>query len=442
MAPELSGADAIEVARACHIAGDLEGAIAAYRAIIDAQPENAEAWHLLGVAAHQTGEHVLACTLIESAISLAPARADYHNNLAQALRATGAETAARDALARALALDPAHAKALANLASLLRAQGQFAEALGMAKRAAAAAPADPEVHINLGNALKDAMQAEQREVGRKRWQGFPAPPRVYEAPSWQGEGLAGKTLLLYPEQGLGDTIQLVRYAPLARARGARVVLEAPRALVPLVYPLADDVIASGSPPPRFDVHASLADLPAIFATTLQSVPARAPYLSADAGLVETMRERACGRGKLRVGLNWSGNLASPVERFRRVPPEALALLRDLAGIDWVCLQKGPGGDALARPLAMIETGQSDLAETAALIETLDLVVTTDTAVAHLAGALAKPTFVLLHHAPDWRWMLQGAASPWYPSARLFRQAEPGNWAPVVAAVAEALRGRV
>ena len=147
---------------------------------------------------------------------------------------------------------------------------------------------------------------------------------------------------------------------------------------------------------------------------------------------------------MRVGLNWSGNPLSPVERFRNLPAAAMTPLAGLAGIDWINLQKGPGGDALPRPaeLGLIETGEGPLDETAALIATLDRVVTTDTAVAHLAGALGVPTLLMLHHAPDWRWLLDRSDSPWYPSLRLFRQENPGDWAPVVGAVAEALSKRV
>ena len=147
---------------------------------------------------------------------------------------------------------------------------------------------------------------------------------------------------------------------------------------------------------------------------------------------------------MRVGFNWTGNPLSPVERFRALTVEAATPLAGLAGIDWISLQKGPGGDVLPRPagLDLIETGEGPLDETAALIASLDLVLTTDTAVAHLAGALGVPTWVMLHHAPDWRWLLDRGDSPWYPSIRLFRQANPGNWAPVVGAVAEALSKRV
>jgi hypothetical protein len=157
---------------------------------------------------------------------------------------------------------------------------------------------------------------------------------------------------------------------------------------------------------------------------------------ADPARIKTLRAETRGNAGLRVGLNWSGNPDSPVEKFRSPPLDALAPLAALDGIDWISLQKGPGGDALTRPAAfdLIETGEAPLDETAALIATLDLVVTTDTAVAHLAGALGVPCFVLLHHAPDWRWLLGRADCPWYPSLRLFRQEKPGDWAPVVEAV--------
>ena len=466
-----------------HQKGDLDAAIAAYRGIIDRAPEIADPWHLLGVALHQKGEPKLARQLIETAIGLNGAVADYHSNLGMVLLALRDEAAAEHSLRHAVRLAPMHAKALANLAGLLRGRGLFDDALDLARRAVAAAPNDPEVHNNLGNAWKDAMHPAEAVVAydralaldpgyalahwnralarltlgdyaagfdafawRWRWGGFPTRLRDYPAPVWTGQEVAGKTLFLYPEQGLGDAIQFVRYAALARARGATVVVEAPGGLAPLVARsgLADRVIVPGDDVPPFDLHAPFLDLPHLFETTLETIPAPRSYLMADPAQVRALRARSQGSGLMRVGLNWSGNPLSPVERFRNLPVAAMTPLAGLAGIDWINLQKGPGGDALPRPagLNLIETGEGPLDETAALIASLDRVVTTDTAVAHLAGALGVPTWVMLHHAPDWRWLLDRDDSPWYSSLRLFRQANPGDWAPVVGAVAEALSKRV
>lgn len=474
---------AFEAALRDHQNGNLDAAIAGYRAIIDRAPEIADPWHLLGVALHQKGDTALARRLIETAIGLSDGVADYHSNLGMVLLALRDEAAAEQSLRHAIRLMPSHAKALANLAGVLRGRGAFDEALDLARRAVAAAPDDPETHNNLGNALKDTMHpAEAVEsydrslalkpdfalahwnralalltlgdyrVGfeelawRWRWSGFPTPPRDYAAPLWTGQEIAGKTLFLYPEQGLGDAIQFVRYASLARARGGHVFVEAPGGLAPLFVRsnLADRVVVPGETMPPFDFHVPFLDLPHLFATALDTVPGTTPYLIADPTLVPAMRARTKGRGALRVGLNWNGNPLSPVERFRHLPIAAAAPLARLSGIDWISLQKGPGGDTVPRPvgLELIETGEGPLDETAALIASLDLIVSTDTAVAHLAGALGVPTWLMLHHAPDWRWQLGRADSPWYPSMRLFRQANPGDWAPVVGAVAEALSKRV
>jgi Flp pilus assembly protein TadD len=474
---------AFDAALRDHQSGNLAAAIAAYRAILDRDPDIADAWHLLGVALHQTGKSTPARRMIETAIALNDGVADYHNNLGMILVALGERDAAEQTLRHAVRLQPAGGKALANLAGLLRARGALDEAFELSARAVALAPGDAEAHNNLGNVLKDVMRIEEAldayeraialrgdfalahwnralallSLGRYpegfaelawrwRWSGFPSKPRTYPAPLWDGGDLAGKTLFLYPEQGLGDVIQFVRYAALARAQGARVIVEAPADLVPLIARarIVDVVTATAATAHGFDYHAPLLDLPHHFATTLETVPAPRAYLAADPARVETLRAGTRGSGGLRVGLNWSGNPNSPVERFRAPPLDRLRPFADLDGVDWICLQRGPGGDLLPRPagLAVIETGEGSLDDTAALIAGLDLVVSTDTAVAHLAGALGVPTFLLLHQAPDWRW-LPGRPddkdrSPWYPSMRLFRQEKPGDWGPVIGSVADAV----
>lgn len=468
---------AFDAALLDHQRGDLPAAIAAYRGILDRDPEIPDVWHLLGVALHQSGNSPVARKMIETAIALNDDVADYHNNLGMILLGLGERDAGEQALRHAIRLQPTGAKALANLAGVLRTRGALDEAFDLSARAVAMAPGDAEAQNNLGNVLKDvarvedALAAYDRAIAlrgdfalahwnralalltlgrypegfaelawRWRWSGFPSRPRTYPAPLWDGGDLHGRTLFLYPEQGLGDTIQFVRYAALAQACGAQVIVEAPADLVPLIARanIADIVTADEATAIAhgFDYHAPLLDLPHRFTVSLDMILAPPFYLVADPARIKTLRAETGGNGGLRVGLNWSGNPDSPVEKFRSPPLEALAPLAALDGIDWISLQKGPGGDALMRPAAfdLIETGEAPLDETAALIATLDLVVTTDTAVAHLAGALGVPCFVLLHHAPDWRWLLGRADCPWYPSLRLFRQEKPGDWAPVVEAV--------
>jgi Flp pilus assembly protein TadD len=459
-----------------HRAGDVDGAIATYRELVELEPENGDLWHLLGVAVHQKGNAGLAAELIETAISLNDEAADYYANLAMVRRSLNDDAAAEAALLRAIEIDAGHARSHSNLAGVLRSRGNFEGALAAAETAVALNKEDPEAHNNLGNALKDcgrpadAVASYRRAIAlnadfalahwnlslalaslgelqdafsemawRWQWSGFPAPLRDFAVPAWRGEPIEGATILVHAEQGLGDAIHFVRYAALVRERGARVVAECPPTLAPLVEAagLADQVIKAGDPLPKFNVHAPFVDLPRIFGTTLDTIPADVPYLTVDETLGAEWRQRLAPLAGLKVGLNWLGSPASPVERFRQLPLDGLGPLADVAGVSWIPLQKGPGGDDMPRPadFDFLETGEGPLLETAALIDALDLVITSDTAVAHLAGALGKPSWLLLHHAPDWRWMTERADSPWYPSLRLYRQTTPGDWAPVIATAA-------
>jgi Flp pilus assembly protein TadD len=464
-----------------HRAGDLDGAIQTYRELVDLEPDNGDLWHLLGVAVHQKGNSGLAADLIETAISLESGAADYYANLAMVQRALDDDDAAEAALRRAIEIDAGHGRSHSNLAGVLRSRGDFDGALVSAETAVALNAEDAEAHNNHGNALKDCGRAADAVASYRRaiainedfalahwnlslalaslgdlqdafiemawrwqWSGFPAPMRDFAAPAWRGAAIEGATILLHAEQGLGDAIHFVRYAALVRGRGARVLAECPLGLAPLVEAagLADQVIAAGDPLPKFDCHAPFLDLPRIFATSLDSIPADVPYLAVDAARRGAWRQRLQSLAGLKVGLNWLGNPQSPVERFRRLPLDGLGPLAAVPGVSWASLQKGPGGDEMARPdgFYFLQTGEGPLADTAALICALDLVITSDTAVAHLAGALGKPTWLLLHHAPDWRWMTEGNHSPWYPSLKLYRQSAPGDWAPVIAAAAADLAG--
>lgn len=475
----------LQEAMRLHRAGDTDAAIAVYRELVDAAPDNADVWHLMGVAVHQKGNHTLAAELIETAISLNGQAPDYHSNLGMVRRALSDDDGAEDAFRRALEIDAGHARSLSNLAGVLRSRGDFDAALEAAGAAVAQGEAvagdggegDAEAHNNLGNAFKDcgrvpdAVASYRRAIElapdfalahwnlslalaslgqlpeafmemawRWQWSGFPAPRRDFAVPAWRGEPVEGSNILLHAEQGLGDAIHFVRYAPLVQRLGARVIVECPAALAPLAAAagIADEVIAAGDALPPFDRHAPFLDLPRIFATSLENLPAEVPYLAVDQALRDAWREKLGALDGLKVGLNWLGNSDSPVERFRGLPLGGLAPLAEVAGVSWVSLQKGPGGDAAPRREAafdLIETGEGALADTAALILALDLVITSDTMVAHLAGALGRPAWILLHHAPDWRWMLERDDSPWYPGLKLYRQAVAGDWAPVIEAAA-------
>jgi hypothetical protein len=272
-------------------------------------------------------------------------------------------------------------------------------------------------------------------------------PRNFMQPRWHGEALNGRRIFLHAEQGLGDTIQFCRYITLVEARGGVVILQVQEPVLRLMQSLAAvrtgmvETALLGNKPPDFDVECPLLSLPAVFGTTVETVPWTGAYLSADPALFREKQKtfpdlRADARRALRVGIAWAGNPRYKADRQRSVKlPTLLPLLR-VPGVNWISLQKGAAAEQLDDlPGDVFVRGGSnhdrDLAETAALIAQLDLVITTDTCIAHLAGAMAKPVWILLPHLGDWRWMQQMDATPWYPTAWLLRQNTPGDWAGVL-----------
>jgi hypothetical protein len=256
---------------------------------------------------------------------------------------------------------------------------------------------------------------------------------VFEEPEWRGEPLQGRTILLHCEQGYGDNIQCLRYVPLVCARGGRVLLELQGSLVPLARSLKCPVqiIAAGAPRPRFDVRCSLMTVPLAFRTTLETIPRDVPYLWADPALVERWRPRLAPDAALRIGVVWAGNPRQATETKRGIGIDGYRALFPVPGTRWFSLQVGPRAPDVARlPPGMVTDLSSELtdfAQTAAVIRNLDLVITTDTSVAHLAGALGQPVWTMLRWSPDWRWAMSGQSNAWYPTMRLFRQARRDDW---------------
>jgi tetratricopeptide (TPR) repeat protein len=381
---------------------------------------------------------------------------------------------------RALALRPNYPEALANRSAALHKLGRPAEGLASADAALAVRP-DPEALANRGLALwqlgrlDEALAATDLALAQRpdhplirfnraqialvrglyaeswrdlecRWQVMRHKrPLDFKQPQWRGEPLAGRTLLLLAEQGFGDTILLSRYVPLAAQCGGVVILEAPAALVPLLegLPGVARVVACGYPLPPFDLYCPLLSLPLAFGTTLETIPGQHAYLHADPARIARWAPRFAGVPGPRVGLVWSGNLTPYVDPRRSM---RLATVRPLlrAGVTLYALQKDlPEAEQaeLAAVPELVNLGAevADWADTAAVIAELDLVITIDTGIANLAGAMGKPTWVMLRWMADWRWMVEGRDdSPWYSSARLFRQSEPGDWAGVVERVRVAL----
>jgi hypothetical protein len=343
--------------------------------------------------------------------------------------------------------DPEHASAWNNLGIALCDLGRYDEAQEAISRAIAAKPDHAAAHMQLGvlRLLRgDFLAGWSSYEWRWRTRPFLREAQRYTQPIWDGGPLEGKRILLHAEQGIGDAIQFLRYVPLVAGRGGEVVLEVPPALLPLAKTLdgVGELIARGSETRvEVDCRAPLMSLGRLFRTTIDSVPADVPYLRAPEDVPPPALPPAAGQR--RVGLVWAGNPRHRTDARRSIPPGLFARLRAVSGIRFVSLQRDrPTAEtaALARSLPLDDAAPllTDFAATARIVEKLDLVIAADTAVAHLAGALGKPVWILLPHAPDWRWLLDRPDSPWYPTARLFRQSVPGGWPAVIAAVERAL----
>ena len=271
-----------------------------------------------------------------------------------------------------------------------------------------------------------------------RWRTGEMPPPEFSQPRWVGESLSGKTVLLHAEQGFGDTLQFIRYAPLVQELGARVVVLCPLSLVPLLSRCGgiDELCGDDRSLPAFDCHVPLLSLPGIFETTMATIPAKVPYLFADLSLVEQWKAKLEGVRGLRIGINWQGRGGEGDFRLRDLPLETLAKLAEIPRVRLISLQRGEGREALlpdADRWPIFDLGdqvdgeRGAFMDTAAVMRNLDLVITSDTAVAHLAGGLAVPVWMGLPFVPNWRWFLNRDDSPWYPTMRLFRQQKANDW---------------
>jgi hypothetical protein len=306
------------------------------------------------------------------------------------------------------------------------------------RRGLALDPASPGGRYNLALALlREGSFREGWLLHESRWdfRELKLRRRYFPQPQWKGESLTGKTILLHAEQGLGDTLQFVRYLPLVAALGGRVVLEVQPRLFRLLQSMegAERVLARGESLPGFDCHCPLMSLPLLFDTTPETIPAATPYLQPDASAVAAAWQLHPRHGEqLRVGLCWAGNPQYKSDEQRSTSLEHLLPLAHASGATFFSLQFGPAAAQIESvrprfPLIDACSHHKDFAETAAFAATLDLVLSVDTSVAHLAGAMGLPVWVLLPHLADWRWMEGRDDSPWYPTARLFRQSSPGGW---------------
>jgi tetratricopeptide (TPR) repeat protein len=516
--------------------GEMRQAEACFCRVLELQPDSAKAHNNLGTVLRSQERFEEAAGHLRRAIELEPRFEEAHANLGAALLDLRRYEEAVDSIRQALALNPQYAKAHNSLGAALRAQEKIEEAMASYRRAIELQPSLAEAHTNLGCALQDlgrygeALACFQQTLridpqhadahfavasihllqGRLE-QGWPEyewrlkaknrPAPRLPGPPWDGSPLEGRSILLHAEQGMGDTLQCVRYARLVHQRGGRVTVGCPERLVRLLAtcPGIDHVAAEVSLAEGFDYHAPLMSLPGIFGTTLESIPADVPYLFAEESLVTLWRERLAEIRGFRVGINWQGNPKYLGDKYRSFPLAHFEPLARVPGVGLVSLQQGVGVEQIAEsaqsnrhtpcavrspigsaameadgtrsvPAALdgqhrrdeqsdatagaslrsapgtqrqkpacievfelgedVDRSHGAFMDTAAVMKVLDLVITSDTATAHLAGALGVPVWVALPFSPDWRWLLDREDSPWYPTMRLFRQPRPRDWLPV------------
>jgi tetratricopeptide (TPR) repeat protein len=463
--------------------GELQEALAAFRRAASLEPDDADFQNQLGSLYGALNRYELAAAHFRRATELKPDFALACANLGMALTELNRWDDAIAAYERAAALDPDDASIRVNLAFARDDPAGIAQAEAQCRRLVAARSNLPDAHNALGlilqkqNRLGESLESYRRAIALKpdflpavineslvllllgryeeAWPKYewrrrlPMLRRNERAqPQWQGEDIAHKTILLHSEQGFGDTIQFLRYVPLVAAQSRHMVLEIPRPLVRMAASLPIDnvtIVPNNRPPPPADVHAPLLNLPRIFDTRVDNIPGRVPYLMPRRPLVERWARTLGADRRFKVGLAWAGKPEHKGNRSRTLALARLAPLLAVEGVGWYGVQVGRPADEVKRlpqgTLIDLSPQLTDFAETAGAILNLDLVIAVDTAVAHLAGALARPAWIMIAFSPDWRWLLARDDSPWYPSVRLYRQPAPGDWDSVIARVAADLTRR-
>jgi FKBP-type peptidyl-prolyl cis-trans isomerase 2 len=421
-----------------------------YLKAIRIKPDFIEAYYNLGVAFQHLGQVEKAIASYKEAIALDPAYASAHLNLGIAFEETMRYEEALKSFEKALETKPDYAMAHYHIGNVLFLKGQFEEAKKSYEKAVSLNHEYAAAHLNI--AAINLLLGNFREG----WKGYEwrwklegvSEKRNISQPLWNGSDIAGKTILIYAEQEFGDTIQFIRYIPLCARRGAKVIVECPKGMKSLLQNVegAAKVITHGEQVPDFELYCPLLSLPSIFDTTIANIPADIPYLSADKMKAEKWKECLGSDGpQLKVGLAWSGDNA--LLKLRNDQPCSLEMFSPLGrftDVTFYSLRKKVGSSVPEYPPAGMNLvdyagNVDDFSDTAALIENLDLVISVDSSVAHLAGALGKPVWTLLPFVPAWQWMLGREDSPWYPTMRLFRQSSPGDWKSVLERVGNELK---
>ncbi|MCU0719103.1 MAG: tetratricopeptide repeat protein [Pirellula sp.] len=453
-----SSADQLNQAWQIHQSGGVTQAEQVYRSVLQREPNNANAWCFWGIAMHDMRRYAEAVSAYENAIRLQPIFPIAFNNLGNSLRFLGRVAEADNCFETALAQAPGYFNAVRNRGTLHAWTGRIDLAFQYYHEAMQLNPQDAELHRNLGviHLLKGNFQEGWREY-RHRWLCKEAIAHPYKQPKWLGQPLEGKTILLYAEQGLGDTIHFIRFAQTVKDLGARTIVHTQPALLALLQCCKGiDVLLPTTLPVHtpFDYHCSLIDVADVLHINSENVPANIPYLHPSERMIDYWRsalDRTLPPSKLRVGINWQGNPDHQADMFRSFPLNALTPLAQLDEVVLLSLQKGHGVEQLKQwqekkiiyclPDDVDQTSGAFM-DTAAIIKSLDYVVTSDTALAHLAGALGVKTCLVLGFTPDWRWLLSRDDCPWYPSLKLFRQKNIGDWGPVINEVRQFLASQM
>jgi len=466
-------------------AGRHEAGVESCRRAVELDPDLANAHFNLGIALRALGDVGDAANSLRRAGDLEPDFADAHFCLGELLQTADDLDGASEAYERALTARPEFIEARCNLGNVRLDQADIAGAIECYHAATAQDPAVAQVHANLGVALQESgdlagalecydqalrldpgdaecrrnrahalLQSGDFEKGWRelewRWQTrhLSAIRRDWDKPQWGGGDFEGQTLLVHAEQGFGDCLHFARYLPLAAARGGTLVVECPDSLAELLGRIdgVSQTVAAGQELPAFDWQLPMLSLPGVFATDFDTMPADVPYLDVPESALEAWRNRV-GGGGMNVGIVWKGSRKHKRDGWRSPGLTALAPLFEIEGVNWFSLQKDDGRDDLATASLdnRIENLGSDFGtftDAAAAASHLDLVISPDTAAAHLAGALARPVWLMLPHASEWRWFADRDDSPWYPTMRLFRQPSFGDWAGVVTEVTDALKDLV
>jgi predicted negative regulator of RcsB-dependent stress response len=424
-------------------------AIACYEKALAIDPRLVAAHFGLGVIYQAKEQFDKAQAAYRRTVALKPDHAAAHNNLGTIYRNQGQLAEAIRSFERTLEFHPDSGEALSNLGNVFMVQGRRTEAMICYDQALRAAPHYAQAHTNRALArLASGHFIDGWPEYEWRWQCPDFTPHGHREPLWDGSPLGSRTLLVHAEQGLGDTLLFARYVPLVEAQQGRVVFEVQKQLVPLLKQSGvPGVVARGEPLPTCDLQIPLLSMPLAFGTKYDAVPCDVPYLSADPRLVDHWRTILADNDKFKVAIAWQGSVTYRSDRFRSIPLQQFAPLA-IDGVQLISVQRGPGSEQIGElehsfPVRTLgesfDRDHGAFMDTAAVFKNVDLVITSDTSVAHLAGALGVPTWVALPIGPDWRWHIDRDDSPWYPTMRLFRQTTFNEWPEVFQRIANALQ---